>query len=219
MDRSPLNYEASDGDTHKQFTDVIPSKVVTCLRTGQFLHLATCSDNVPINSLMTYTYLPTSPYSTHPVIIMTTNQASRKTANIVANHNVSLNVHGWTPVRAPGPNRRPSITPMASALYQRNVEDMTGIGATIGGSAHLAPTGSEEEKFYIEEHLKNHSSGDVPEVSLQGTADERGSRHVIAGEQVRIIIVEIKDVRISDLDGNIQDWEIVPASNLTNGEH
>lgn len=48
---------------------------------------------MPNVSLMNYTYLPSSPYSDSPVIIMTTNPASRKTTNIVANPNVSLLVH------------------------------------------------------------------------------------------------------------------------------
>lgn len=42
---------------------------------------------------MNYTYLPSSPYSSTPVIVMTTNPASRKTTNILANPNVSLLVH------------------------------------------------------------------------------------------------------------------------------
>lgn len=42
---------------------------------------------------MNYTYLPSSPYSSAPVIIMTTNPSSRKTTNITTNPNVSLLVH------------------------------------------------------------------------------------------------------------------------------
>lgn len=42
---------------------------------------------------MNYTYIPSSPYSSRPVIVMTTNPASRKTTNILANSNVSLLVH------------------------------------------------------------------------------------------------------------------------------
>lgn len=45
---------------------------------------------------MNYTYLPSSSYSTAPVIVMTTNPSSRKTTNIVANPNVSLLVHDCT---------------------------------------------------------------------------------------------------------------------------
>ena len=57
------------------------------------LHLATCVDNIPHVSLMNYTYLPSSPYSSAPVIVMTTNPASKKMNNLVANPNVSLLVH------------------------------------------------------------------------------------------------------------------------------
>jgi hypothetical protein len=57
---------------------------------------------VPNVSLMNYTYLPSSPYSDSPVIIMTTNPASRKTTNIIANPNVSLLVHDC---------RAPSLSP------------------------------------------------------------------------------------------------------------
>ncbi|CAM1502088.1 Fc.00g040720.m01.CDS01 [Cosmosporella sp. VM-42] len=90
MDQIPLNYEASEGDTHKQTTTTLPSEVVQCLENARFLHLATCTDNVPHVSLMNYTYLPSSPYSNAPVIVMTTNPASRKMTNLVANPNVSL---------------------------------------------------------------------------------------------------------------------------------
>ena len=50
---------------------------------------------------MNYTYIPTSPYSSRPVIVMTTNPASRKTTNIVANPNVSLLVHDCALLASP----------------------------------------------------------------------------------------------------------------------
>lgn len=45
---------------------------------------------------MNYTYLPSSPYNSCPVIVMTTNPASRKTTSIRSNPNVSLLVHDCT---------------------------------------------------------------------------------------------------------------------------
>lgn len=112
MEKIPLNYQASEGDIQKQTTSTLPQEVVQCLENARFvghaaypwftirinhrsrqLHLATCTDNVPQVSLMNYTYLPTSPHSSSPVIVMTTNPSSRKTTNIIANPNVSLLVH------------------------------------------------------------------------------------------------------------------------------
>jgi hypothetical protein len=67
------------------------------------LHLATCANNVPHISLMNYTYLPTTPYSPHPTIIMTTPPSSQKTHNLESNPLVSL--LGTSRHRSPLPPR------------------------------------------------------------------------------------------------------------------
>ncbi|OAA47032.1 FMN-binding split barrel-related protein [Metarhizium rileyi] len=227
MDKIPLNYEASEGDTHKQTTDTLPPPVVQCLENARFLHLATCTDNQPHVSLMNYTYLPSSPYSSTPVIIMTTNPASRKTTNIIANPSVSLLVHDWVSHRpptqgrrmsggSPGPEHRSSL---ASLLLNLNSTAVSSISATIGGAARLAPSGSEEEKFFTEQHLANNTFEEGEAVFHQDNnadADRRGS-HFVAGEEVRVIIVDIKDVRISDWKGTVRDWALVSDASLVNG--
>ena len=98
----PLNYEASL-DSHRQTTNQLPSEVVQCLENARFLHLATCTDNIPHVSLMNYTYLPSTPYSSAPVIVMTTNPASKKMNNLVVNPSVSLLVHDCTSPQTPFP--------------------------------------------------------------------------------------------------------------------
>ena len=226
MDKIPLNYEASEGDTHKQLTHTLPQEVVQCLENARFLHLSTCLDNVPNVSLMNYTYLPSSPYSTTPVIVMTTNPASRKTTNIIANPNVSILVHDWVSHRPPTQGRRPSggspgpehRSSLASLLLNLNSSAMSSISATIGGSARLAPTGSEEEKYYVDQHLENNTFEENQVFQQGATAgDEERAAHFVAGEAVRVIIVDIKDVRISDWKGTVRDWALVPESNLVNG--
>ncbi|GAO15458.1 uncharacterized protein UV8b_02210 [Ustilaginoidea virens] len=230
MDKIPLNYEASGGDTHKQVTTRLPEPVVQCLQNARFLHLATCRDNVPNVSLMNYTYLPSSPYSSLPVIIMTTNPRSRKTANIISNPDVSLLVHDWVSHRpptqsrrmsggSPGPEHRSSL---ASLLLNLNSTAVSSISATIGGAARLAPSGSDEEKFYTEQHLANNTFEEGDALSLQdtnsGDANTQGS-HFVAGEEVRVIVVDIKDIRISDWKGTVRDWALQPdAVGLSNGD-
>ncbi|KAF5130811.1 Pyridoxamine 5'-phosphate oxidase [Metarhizium anisopliae] len=227
MDKIPLNYEASEGDTHKQTTNSLPPEVVQCLENARFLHLATCTENVPHVSLMNYTYLPSSPYSSVPVIIMTTNPASRKTTNIIANPSVSLLVHDWVSHRpptqgrrmsggSPGPEHRSSL---ASLLLNLNSSAMSSISATIGGAARLAPSGSDEEKYFTEQHLANNTFEEGETIFRQDSntgADDRGS-HFVAGEEVRVIIVDIKDVRISDWKGTVRDWALVSDASLVNG--
>ncbi|KAI9163212.1 FMN-binding split barrel-related protein [Paramyrothecium foliicola] len=227
MDKIPLNYEASEGDTHKKVTHTLPQEAVQCLESARFLHLSTCLDNIPNVSLMNYTYLPSSPYSAAPVIIMTTNTASRKTTNILANPKVSLLVHDWVTHRpstqgrrpsggSPGPEHRSSL---ASILLNMNASTVANISATIGGSARIAPTGSDEEKYFIEQHLEGNTYEDTNHIAHFGASagnDER-SGYFVAGEAVRVIIVDIQDIRISDRAGAVRDWEIVPESNVVNG--
>lgn len=41
MDKIPLNYEASEGDTNKQVTSTLPQEVVQCLENARFVCNAT----------------------------------------------------------------------------------------------------------------------------------------------------------------------------------
>src|SRR5438045_164685 len=108
------------------------------------LHLATCSDLQPHVSLMNYTYLPSTPYTNYPTIIMTTNPSSRKTHNLVSNPNVSLLVHDWVSHRPPSisasrsdrtgsPPAEASRSSLANLLANLNTSALSSISATING--------------------------------------------------------------------------------------
>ncbi|PKS09615.1 hypothetical protein jhhlp_004233 [Lomentospora prolificans] len=218
----PLSHEASAGDTHKQTTTTLPPEVVQCLENARFLHLATCFDNVPHVSLMNYTYLAESPFSTSPVIIMTTNPASKKINNLIANPNVSLLVHDWVSHRPPTGRRlsngspQPPTSSLASLLLNLNSSAMSSISATINGSARLADAGSDEERFYREQHLENNTfdGGDPFAADGPTTPSENPQR---TQEDVRVVVVDIKDVRISDWKGGVRDWVLVKEEQLVNG--
>lgn len=228
MSQIPLNYEASAGDSHKQTVTSLPPEVVQCLENARFLHLATCTNNQPHVSLMNYTYLPSSQFSTMPVIIMTTNPSSKKMNNVVENPNVSLLVHDWVSHRPPTQHRRPSggspgpehRSSLASLLLNLNTSAMSSISATINGTASLVSQGSEEEKFYREQHLENNtfdSEGGVPPFhqQAQGTQEDGGRNCFVAGEEVRVILVKIKDIRTSDWKGGVQDFVLTNETDST----
>ncbi|KAL8386809.1 hypothetical protein RB595_010370 [Gaeumannomyces hyphopodioides] len=228
MDQIPLNHEASAGDTHKQTTATLPGEVVQCLENARFLHLATCTDNIPHVSLMSYTYLPESPFSQDPVIVMTTNAASKKTNNLLANPAVSLLVHDWVSHRppnarrmsggSPGPEHRSSL---ANLLLNLNTSSISSISATINGSARLADAGSDEERYYRQQHLENNTfdadAGGVASslfAAANGAApdvDSAARPSFVDGEDVRVVVVAIKDVRISDWKGAVRDWVLLPV--------
>lgn len=185
---------------------------------------------------MNYTYLPSSPYNTSPIIIMTTNPASKKTDNLYANPRVSLLVHDWVshrpPTRTVDPTRDGSPPPaaarssLASMLLNMNTSAMSRISATINGEAKIVESGSEEEKWCKDMHLENNTFGDEPNdaSSLFGSspaagagAPDGGRGCFIEGEQVRVVVVTIKDGRIADWKGGVQDWVISDQPQLANG--
>ena len=117
---------------------------------------------------------------------------------------------------SPGPEHRSSL---ANLLLNLNSTAVSSISATIGGAARLAPSGSEEEKYFTQQHLENNTFEDGAELFRQqsNTNAEGQASHFVAGEEVRVIIVDIKDVRISDWKGTVRDWAVVPDAPLVNG--
>jgi hypothetical protein len=94
---------------------------------------------------------------------------------------------------------------------------MSSISATINGTAKLVPRGSEEESYYRDQHLENNTfdSEGTPMFNQDAqTGQEDGGRGCfVAGEEVRVIVVNIKDIRTSDWKGGVKDWVLVSDSN------
>ncbi|KAL8745333.1 MAG: hypothetical protein Q9190_002521 [Brigantiaea leucoxantha] len=190
------------------------------------LHLATCDAMFPHVSLMNYTYLQSSPFDQSPLIIMTTNPSSKKTLNLISNPRVSLLVHDWVshrpPTRTPDPMREGSPPPqatrssLASLLLNINTSALSSISATINGTARMVEPGSEEETWYKERHLENNTFGDQAREergffgATQNAPSEGdgGASCFIEGEEVRVVVVEIREGRIADWKGGVKDWSI-----------
>ena len=213
-----------------RITTSLPQEVIQCLESARFLHLATSSSqNIPHVSLMSYTYLPSSPYSQDlPVIVMTTNPSSKKFNNLAANPNVSLLVHDWVshrPANTAAQARRLSSgsnpeqqqqllhqhqqaqSSLAALLFNLNTSAVSSISATINGSARLVERGTDEEKYYSDVHLENNTFDSAAGGELGQGGDGDRSRLAV-GNDARVIVVAIKDVRIADWKGNVRDWVI-----------
>ncbi|KAI6247970.1 Pyridoxamine 5'-phosphate oxidase [Erysiphe necator] len=224
----------NDNQTNNHASCYLPLEVVQCLQNARFLHLATCTNLIPHVALMNYTYLPSSPYCKFPIIIMTTNPNSMKTQNLIRNPNVSLLVHDWVSHRPPTTTRRvsgpssgsppPEATgsSLASLLLNINTSAMSSISATIFGQARLVDRGTEEEIFYREAHLDNNTfiEGDNfrgQSGFMQNERQDGGRETYIQRDEVRVVIVEITDVRVSDWKGRVSDWSITNKADL-NGD-
>lgn len=153
---------------------------------------------------------------------MTTNPASKKTYNLQANPRVSLLVHDWVshrpPTRTVDPGREGSPPPqaarssLANLLLNMNTSALSRISATINGDARIVELSSEEEKWCKEMHLENNTFGEAEEPALFGTSPsahgDGGRGCFIEGEEVRVVVVQIKDGRIADWKGGVKDWVI-----------
>ncbi|MCJ1400091.1 hypothetical protein MMC11_003294 [Xylographa trunciseda] len=159
---------------------------------------------------------------------MTTNPSSKKTINLVRNPRVSLLVHDWVshrpPTRAPDPTRDGSPPPqatrssLASLLLNMNTSALSSISATIDGEARLVDAGSEEEKWCKDRHLENNTFGDQTReeqgffgaTQTAATSEgDGGTSCYIEGEEVRVVLVRVKEGRIADWKGGVKDWKIV----------
>jgi Pyridoxamine 5'-phosphate oxidase len=233
----PLNYEASATATHPQSYSSLPPEVSQCLKNARFLHLATISavhtsPPTPHVSLMNYTFLP-SYQDQGPVIIMTTNARSLKTDNLLHNNKVSLLVHDWVSHRPPtasdvsgqrsgSPPAAATRSSLATLLLNINTSSLSSISTTIAGEARFLEQGSEEEKWCKETHLANNTFGDQAreEAGLFGGQPpnpEGSSSCYIAGEDVRVVLVQVREGRIADWKGGIKDWIVVDGPRSISG--
>jgi Pyridoxamine 5'-phosphate oxidase len=116
---------------------------------------------------------------------------------------------------------------LASLLLNINTSALSSISTTITGEAVFLDKGSAEEKWCKEAHLANNTFGDQAkeEAGLFGGqppsagALERGkggegqgncsSSCYIEGEDVRVVIVRVREGRIADWKGGVKDWLVV----------
>jgi hypothetical protein len=182
---------------------------------------------------MNYTYLPSTPYSPTPIIIMTTPPVSRKTQNLESNPLVSLLVHDWVshrpptlsqPARSPSPARpAPRSGSLAELLLGMNTASLSSISTTINGIAEIVPTGSEQESWCKAQHLANNTfgrSGDNDHASFPRTGafwgegslrtEDRDGSDVGEGDGGTKCYVEDDEVRVVIVritGGRIADWK------------
>lgn len=182
---------------------------------------------------MNYTYLPSTPYSSGPIIIMTTPSSSRKTDNLESNPRVSLLVHDWISHRpptlgqqgrSPSPSRPgPRSGSLAELLLGMNTASLSRISTTINGIAEIISVGSEQESWYKAQHLANNTFGPTDEDNYSSSpvsgglwgggglahADvlEDDPREGDGGTRCYVEGDEVKVVVVKIQDGRIADWK------------
>ena len=116
---------------------------------------------------------------------------------------------------------------LATMLMQMNSAAVSSISATINGDARVLEPGTEAEKWCKEHHLANNtfedstagaqarrqqralSSADIfGTSSVDESVGDGGRCSYIEDEDVRVVVVRIRDGRISDWKGAVKDWVI-----------
>lgn len=181
---------------------------------------------------MNYTYLPSTPFCSTPIIIMTTPASSRKTHNLETNSLVSLLVHDWIshrpptlnqPGRSPSPTRpAPRSGSLAELLLGMNTASLSRISTTINGIAEIVPSGTEEESWYKTQHLANNTFGsDEDNYSTSptegglwgggglrsGAGGQDAPREGDGGTRCYVEGEEARVVVVKVRDGRIADWK------------
>ncbi|KAI9769380.1 MAG: hypothetical protein M1840_004082 [Geoglossum simile] len=158
---------------------------------------------------------------------MTTNPASKKTLNLINNPRVSLLVHDWVSHRpptaadpsggSPSPTSpRAGQSSLASLLLNLNTSALSSISATINGVARLVDRGTDEEAFYKAKHLENNTFGDRDE-QFMGGEEDGGRGCFIEGDEIRVVVVKVREGRIADWKGGVRDWRLVDPSEEDGG--
>ncbi|KAI9701684.1 MAG: hypothetical protein M1820_006312 [Bogoriella megaspora] len=99
-----------------------------------------------------------------------------------------------------GPHR----SSLANLLLNLNSSSLSSISATINGTAELVEPGTRQEAWLKQRHLENHM---LPEGGM-GEEGDGGRGCFIEGEEVRVVVVGIRDGRIADWKGGVRDWVI-----------
>jgi hypothetical protein len=97
-----------------------------------------------------------------------------------------------------------------------NTSALSSISTTIAGSAFFLSPGTPEEKWAKETHLANNTFGDQAreEHGLFGAGNlpEQHARECAGygvGDDVRVVVVPVREGRIADWKGGVKDWRVV----------
>ena len=147
---------------------------------------------------------------------------------MIKNPRVELLVHDWVSHRPPtvtpglvrdgSPPPRATRSSLANLLLSINTSALSRISTTINGEAKILESGSEEEIWCKEKHLENITFEDEAGEergtlgATQGSDSVEGNcgaRSFAQREEVRVVLVNIRQGRIADQKGGVKDWSLV----------
>lgn len=104
-------------------------------------------------------------------------------------------------------------------LMQMNSAAVSSISATINGHATILQSNSEEEKWCKERHLVNNTFEESDDGVLgaplsQTQTGDGGRSSYIEDQDAKVVVVRIRDGRISDWKGAVKDWVMTEPAGI-----
>ncbi|KAH3664094.1 hypothetical protein OGAPHI_004808 [Ogataea philodendri] len=141
-------------------TSQIPDSIVHLLKSANFIHLGTCSNNVPHVSLMNFTLItPEDKYNGQPgddyYLLISTPKDTQKYKNLSVNPQCSILVHDWTTSKASGSAGDGQLLNFLKELNQSQLCDLScNLNGYVEKTLDQA-TSSPEADYYKDLHLKS----------------------------------------------------------------
>ncbi|KAF1365728.1 hypothetical protein EJ07DRAFT_92710, partial [Lizonia empirigonia] len=82
------------------------------------------------------------------------------------------------------------------------------ISTTINSSAEIVLSGSKQDNWYRAQHLANNTFGPTDEETYSSSPGDGGTKCYVEGDEVKVVVVKIKDRRIADWKGQVRDWAV-----------
>ena len=84
-------------------------------------------------------------------------------------------------------------------------------------------SGTEEERYFKEKHLENNTFEDQSSQDRSSGGEtvpgDGGRGCYIEGEEVRVVAVRIRDGRVADWKGHVNDWRLVDGDGAAASDH
>lgn len=174
----------------------LPDTVTDLLAHSKFLHLATCSDNVPHVSLMNYTFINADGESScellkssQNLILIATPKNTKKFNNLKKNNKCSILVHDWVTNNSNNVNEN-SVLKLLQSINQNEVGDLS---ITVDGHVvkFLEDPKSSDYDFFKQLHLKKNPD----------------AKAFVEGDNTAFILIQVDESRVSDSQNNVENYK------------
>ncbi|EIF47204.1 hypothetical protein HII12_004927 [Brettanomyces bruxellensis] len=175
-------------------TGPLPKDVLERLSKSNFLHLATCSDNIPHVSLMNYTFIgPEESFKSSDVkqpkylILFATNKNTEKYENLVKNPRCSILVHDW--VTSDTANQDSIL----NLLHRLNQAEVSELSCTLSGHVFkfLDKKDGKEFNYYKDQHLRRNPK----------------AKAFMEGDDFALVLIQIDCSKVVDTSNHIAQYK------------